>query len=225
MFISKRRSIVVPQLEHARLAGVLASLWGNDAFEFPEISRDSFLAGVTLHDRGYDPFDTMPVDTSDEQEWIDVQQRGRALRFNDPVAEAIVLLHLRRLASYRPSNARVELTAQLEEDLDELAHSARLDKRSLLAADLITKLCDDIAFDFCWEREVSRETSVYARRDAAETVKIRYDVHPTETGGLVQLKPWPFSVRSYQGFLIGYRQETYPQQTDPIAIHFEIAPG
>jgi predicted transposase YbfD/YdcC len=53
MFISKQRPIVVPQWEHQKLAGTLALLWGNAAFERPPLPCESFLVGVGLHDRTY----------------------------------------------------------------------------------------------------------------------------------------------------------------------------
>ena len=55
MFKSKQRAIVITQHEHGRLAGMLAANWGNARFAKPSINFDSFVKGVTFHDRGYGP--------------------------------------------------------------------------------------------------------------------------------------------------------------------------
>jgi len=62
MFKSKLRPIVIPQSEHAKLAGTLALLWGNTSFDLPETDWLSFIAGVGLHDRGYGYLDTSAID-------------------------------------------------------------------------------------------------------------------------------------------------------------------
>ena len=59
MFQSKIHPLVVPQHEHSRMAGTLAALWGNTSFDGPPILLDSFVKGVTFHDRGYGTFDNL----------------------------------------------------------------------------------------------------------------------------------------------------------------------
>jgi hypothetical protein len=61
MFVSKRRAIVVPQREHARLSGQLAAIWGNR--EVVRLPVDPTLLGlaVALHDRGYPPMDEISI--------------------------------------------------------------------------------------------------------------------------------------------------------------------
>lgn len=61
MFKSKIRSIIIPQYEHGRLAGTVASLWGNDDFARPVIDFASFVQGVALHDWHYGPIDNLPI--------------------------------------------------------------------------------------------------------------------------------------------------------------------
>jgi hypothetical protein len=61
MFKSKRMPIVIPQSEHLRLVGTLAMLWGNLDFDLPPIERNSMIAGMGLHDRGYGLLDNSAI--------------------------------------------------------------------------------------------------------------------------------------------------------------------
>ena len=62
MFKSKTRPLVLPQSEHARLAGLLAYHWGNADFDRPALDFASFVKGVAEHDRGYGVYDNAPID-------------------------------------------------------------------------------------------------------------------------------------------------------------------
>jgi len=52
MFKSRKRSITIPQSEHARLSGFIARFWGNEQVDPPPVGKEAFTLGVTLHDRG-----------------------------------------------------------------------------------------------------------------------------------------------------------------------------
>ena len=69
MFKSKTRSIIIPQSEHGRLSGILASLWGNESFDRPAFNFAAFVEGVILHDWNYGLIDTLSIMEADEEEW------------------------------------------------------------------------------------------------------------------------------------------------------------
>ena len=43
MFISKKDQVIIPQSEHARLAAIIASLWGNKELQKPNLPEQSFI--------------------------------------------------------------------------------------------------------------------------------------------------------------------------------------
>lgn len=94
MFKSKRRPVIIPQLEHSRLAGTLTLLWGNEHFEKPRIEPHSWLEGVTFHDRGYGPLDTFAIGEMAEDQWLNLMRASFSLSQNDPTADLIVKLHV-----------------------------------------------------------------------------------------------------------------------------------
>src|SRR4030095_5105429 len=100
MFTSKQRPIAIPQCEHQKLAGTLALLWGNAAFERPPVPFASFLTGIGLHDRAYGMLDNLPIGGIPEEEWRALPRRGFEMTWADPVADLITKMHLKRLASY-----------------------------------------------------------------------------------------------------------------------------
>src|SRR5437899_9707211 len=102
MIRSKLRPVVIPQLEHARLAGTLASLWGNANFDPPPVDPSSWVAGVSLHDRGYGHLDRSDLFRIPESEWLEITRRGFYAFASDPVADLIVKYHLKRLTGEHP---------------------------------------------------------------------------------------------------------------------------
>jgi hypothetical protein len=61
MFRSKNQPSVIPQYEHGRMAGILASHWGNDSFDRPAIDFERWVAGVAFHDWHYGVLDNLPI--------------------------------------------------------------------------------------------------------------------------------------------------------------------
>ena len=86
-------------------------------------------------------------------------------------------------------------------------------------ADAITGFCDMVAFDFSFEKPIKRFMTVYPNVDAMEMIEIVYEI---KAGGKVVVSPWPFSVESIQGILVGYREEGYPDVLNPEIVGFDI---
>ncbi len=151
MFKSKLRPIVIPQFEHEKLVGTLALLWGNAAFDLPPVPFESFLTGIALHDRAYGHLDNLPISEASEADWLANTRKGFDMAWRDPLADAIAKMHLQRLASYGTSPARQAEAAAMMEEIAALAAEHGLDRALLARIDRITRLCDDIAFAFCFE--------------------------------------------------------------------------
>lgn len=89
MFESKQRAIVVPQHEHARVAGEVAFHWGNGTLSAPPISPWQLAAGVANHDRGYPPLGRIPIGGTTRETWIETQARGVDAYHPDPIVDLI----------------------------------------------------------------------------------------------------------------------------------------
>ena len=215
MIKSKLRSVVVPQLEHSRFSGILASLWGNPDFDPPAIDRLSFVTGVTFHDRGYGPLDPFNLFEIAEDAWLEITRRGFYAPCSDPVADLITKLHLKRLVGDHPFAAEMALVirAQLRDHGFSPEPFERLDR--------ITDLCDRIALKFCLEHTAEGAVTVFPKNSGAEETSVSF----TLESGTIRAEPWPFSVERYSTFVIGYAQAGYPETLDPVILPVELAKG
>ena len=217
MFRSTRRDIVFPQSEHARLAATIALAWGNDAFARPGLPFDSFVRGVALHDRGYAPFDADGIGEIASDRWLEIQHESFRPRGDDAVVDLVVAMHILRLVGHsRNTEAAVELATRLPE----LLEAAEVAEADAAAADLITNLCDRIAFDFCFEEAAEGGVGIVPT-ESHEPVCVTYGV---DGEGAVSLDPWPLGVPRLCGVLFAYAATGYPDVLDPCVIPFEIAP-
>jgi len=207
LFPSKRRPIVFPQHEHARLAGAIALAWGNERFPRPPLPFDGFVRGVTLHDRGYDSFDDDPIggDTPPER-WLEIQLRGAEPR-GQPVADLVIALHIRRLIG--------EPQEELDALIPKLHAAAGIGAAAAAEADRITDLCDSVAFVFCFERPAEGAVEV-------EGGRIEYAV---DGEGGVTLAPWPLAVPALPGLILGYRAAGYPERLEPVVVPYRLEPA
>jgi hypothetical protein len=219
MFKSKLRPIAIPQSEHQKLAGTLALLWGNGGFERPPVPFDSFLAGVGLHDRAYGPLDNFPIGEVSQEEWLALTRKGFDMTWADALADAIAKMHLQRLASYGKTPARQTEAASMAQTITKVVAQHGLDAKLLARIDRITNLCDDIAFDFCFEAPAQGAVYVMPRNTDDEEVEVRYRIGD----GVIQVDPWPFAVESHRGYLVGYQLQGYPQVLEPVMVTYELA--
>lgn len=213
MFRSKKRPLIVPQREHARLAGMLAEMWGNEHFDLPKIPFHSFLSGVALHDSGYEPFDTAPIPDVDETRWLAAQKRGAELELADATADILIKLHVKRLVSFKQTPARIAAAEAFEEQIQQRLSQSPYSREELEWCDRITHFCDNLAFDFCFEEEKSGSVSLSPKWSSTETLELKYEI---KAEGEVIVSPWPFKSPAFHRFLIGYEAQSYPEKKQPI---------
>jgi hypothetical protein len=218
MFKSKRRAIVTPQSEHLKLVGTLAMLWGNQDFDFPPIERTSMIAGMGTHDRGYGFLDNHPIGGMEDSEWFPIARRTFYMPCSDVVADTIVKYHFRRLASHDDSAGRKALTEEFSNAIDEHLERHNLSKELYDRIDRITDLCDSLSFSFCFDVPDSGEISIFPRNGINTEVTVKYHVED----GLISASPWPFSVDAYEGYIIAYKLEGYPEQLDPVILPYHL---
>jgi hypothetical protein len=218
MFKSKRRPIVTPQSEHLKLVGTLALLWGNAGFDVPPIDRLSMVAGMGFHDRGYGFLDNSPIGGMTDEEWAPIARRSFYTQYTDITADLIAKYHFRRLASHDDSEQRKAMTAEFSQEIEKQLAGHKLSKELFDRVDRITDLCDTISFDFCFELPAGKEFSIYPRNDTKTEVSIHYRVED----GNIHVTPWPFSVDTYDGYIIGYKLDGYPDKLDPVILPFHL---
>ena len=218
MFKSKVRPIVIPQYEHLKLAGALASLWGNADFERPPIPFDSFVLGIGLHDRAYGTLDNYPIGEQTEETWLDIARRGFNTTWADPIADLLAKLHIQRLVAYGPASVRQTLAAEMEARIAAQIDQTGLPAELFARIDRVTRLCDNLSFHFCFEAPVEGSVRVFPRYDRDEETEVHYRV----ADGVIHVDPWPFSVSSYTGYLIGYGLNGYPQTLEPVIVPYEV---
>lgn len=218
MFKSKRRPIVTPQSEHLKLVGTLAMLWGNENFDAPPIGREAMILGMGTHDRGYGYLDNHPIGGMDDYEWFPIARRTFYMPCSDVVADTIVKYHFRRLASHDDSAGRKTLTAEFSAALDTHLKAHNLSKELFDRLDRITDLCDSLSFSFCFDVPASGEISIFPRNDEDKDVTVKYHVE----AGQISVNPWPFSIDSYEGYLVAYKSDGYPETLDPVILTYTL---
>jgi hypothetical protein len=221
MFKSKTRPILYTQYEHGRLAGTLAALWGNKAFDRPALDFDAFVAGVTLHDWGYRVLDNVPIGESTEEAWLEVVRRGIDYRFAHPTTDIVVKLHIRRLLSWDSSPEREALIEAIDDQVNGRLPESGATLEAFQRADKITQLCDMISFDYCFEAPQERTYQVYKKPNAAETTRVSYRV---QAGGEVVVDPWPFGVPAITGTILAFTRKNYPDELNPLVVGYTIRP-
>jgi hypothetical protein len=215
VFRSRRREVVYPQAEHARLSAAIAAAWGNDDFPPPALPFESFVLGVALHDRGYGELDVDAIGDAREERWLELQRRGFEPRGEDPVADLVAALHVRRLVSYEHTPARDALGAEMDAALPALHAAAGVSEDDAAEADRIVALCDAIAFDYAFERPASGSVEVQGA-----SVEFGLDGE-----GGVSLSPWPLAAPRLVGVVVAYRAEGYPERLDPVVETFRVEPA
>jgi hypothetical protein len=198
VFRSRRRDIIFPQTEHARLAAVLAAATGAD----PRI-----VAGVLWHDRGYAPLDTDGIGEMSSERWATLMRAGFKPETADPVVDHIARMHIHRLTR----NAGSPVAAELEPALPASLARSGMTADEAAAADALTELYDMVAFDFCLEVPASGSVS-----------GVTYEV---DGAGAITLDPWPLVPPELHGFVTAFMGEGYPERPAPVAVPFSARPA
>lgn len=167
------------------MAGAIAAAWRPEDVPLP---FDSFVRGVTLHDRGYGELDDDPLGELSDERWTEIQTRGFRMRSVDDVTDLVVALHIRRLIG---EDAAHPLAREIDAALGEVPAEAR-------AADRITELCDKVSFAVCFEEPASGPGFTF---DGAETVV---------------LDPWPLAVPFLRCVVGGFAAGGYPRRLEPV---------
>jgi hypothetical protein len=218
MFESKVRPIVIPQAEHGKLAGTLAFLWGNPQFERPAIDYLSFVTGVGLHDRAYGFGDAFAIGGISEEAWLQLTRQGFYGSIADPIADLIIKLHLKRLVSYGNAAPRQALLAEMENDIQHQIELHHLSKEQFLRIDCLTNFCDSVSFDFCFEAATTGTVTIFPKNGSNEQLPLYYTINTGE----ITVDPWPFTVESYTGYLVGYQRQAYPTSLEPVIVPYRI---
>jgi hypothetical protein len=221
LFRSKIDATVIPQAEHQRLAGSIASLWGNAQFELPSLPRKSYIDGVLFHDRGYGYFDTIPLGEAEQSSWENAMRQGLYESYNDPVTDAVVCLHIKRLLTRNPTRKddNLLLIEEAEKLIHRLVKEHSLDLTELLWADKITDFCDRIAFDFSFRAPVQRTFNLYNSHQSHDLLPLDYSI---DVAGNIQIAPWPLSVETYSSLIFAYQEEDYNRSLIPQSLPFTL---
>ena len=217
MFKSTRRPILIPQSEHLKLAGTLAYLWGNAAFEQPPLPHLSVTAGIAQHDRAYGYLDNLPVGGLDDETWLALTRRGFFMPCSDPVTDLVVRHHLLRLVSGRSTPARDQLAAEMRTAIERQLGENGLAPELLEQVDRMTRFCDNVSLHFCREDVLEGEELVHARY-GEPPISIHYRVEGSQIG----IAPWPLSVSGQHGYVVGYHLQGYPEQPESLLVPFHI---
>lgn len=220
MFRSRRRAVIFPQAEHARLAGALAARWGNARFPRPPLDFLSFVKGVALHDRGYGFFDDDPLGGVSDERWMEITRRGFLMPEADAVADAVVKFHLKRLIGYSSDDRRQAIVSEWDQVIAEQVERRGGSRADFEQADRITNLCDSIAFDFCFEEPTRGQVELAV--SPSGYAPVRYQV---AEGGLIRVAPWPFADAAVSGFIFAYEADGYPQRLQAILAPFACVPA
>jgi len=202
------------------MSGILASHWGNDAFDRPALDFDRWVTGVLFHDWHYGVLDNLPILEASETAWVALTRRAVVEHFDDPVVDIVAKLQVRRLLNGQESEERAALIRQIDAHVDARLPESGYPLADFQWADRITRLCDNIAFEFAFGNIGTEQAAVHARQaDAAETA-IHYTI---QTGGQILVQPWPFAVPSISGFITGFAADGYPDVLKPQMIQFTFS--
>jgi hypothetical protein len=178
------------------MAGAIAAAFRPEDVPLP---FESWVRGVTLHDRGYGELDDDPIGKTSQERWAgEIETAGFRASSGDAVADLVVALHIRRLIGDDVEHpARAALAQEIDEALGEVSPEAR-------AVDRLTQLCDSIAFAFCFEQATAGDGFEY------------------DGGSRITLDPWPLAVPTLRGVVQGFVGDGYPGRLQPVVSLFEL---
>jgi hypothetical protein len=207
VFRSRRRPIVFPQGDHARLSATLALAW----HERPSLPFDSVVRGIADHDRGYGEHDVDEIGAVESERWVEIQRRGFTPRGGDAVVDLVAALHVRRLLSSQRDAHERRAYAEVDALLPSLLRGAAVGSDEADSVDGITNVCDVIAFHFCFE--------------APARGAVRGHSYAIDGCGAIAIDPWPLAVPRLVGLVTAFEADGYPQRLLPVVVPFDARPG
>jgi hypothetical protein len=201
MFISKDKALIIPQDEHAKLAGDIAAHWGNSDFALPPVDRKEFVAGVRYHDSMHGLFDTVVVlDRSErgapnpvrKQALIELYSSGLTLTTR-PVVDALRLLHIMVLTEGLSS----EIVRSADLLIDKLTKENGLRRPDLTQTYKLLRACDSIP----------------------PTV-----LHFEVSNSCIIIDPWPLDCRKVTGEIMAYDIKGYPTELKAVPVKYTVMP-
>ncbi len=247
------RWILISQVEHARLSGVLAETWGQPPFA-PLEPRDEVVAGVLHHDDGWSAWEVAPK--------VDAQS-GSPLDFTEmPMADSLAIWResiasaekigplpaymvsghfsalLRRFSSRWQSDAAASTLAQgfLDQQAERQAHwldlrCAGRDREACRGeADRAVawlQMFDALSLWFCCAARSEPET---VEPPGGPTLTLR----PTASACQLVVSPWPFAVSRLEltavGRAIAVAHYANPSDlataaAEPVVLRWELTPA
>ena len=179
----------------------------------------SFVKGVTFHDRGYGLLDNKPIGGVSSETWLATQRDGILQQSDDAVANIVSVMHIKRLLTNSDRQGRDELIALAEGQIDQSLKDIDVSLDAFEWADKITRWCDNVSFDFCFDEKVFDDSEVYTHVDAPDEITVGFDI---DASGVIRVDPWPFSVEHYAGFIVAYQLDGYPQKLEPVLMEFSL---
>jgi hypothetical protein len=217
MFRSKKRNLIFPQTEHSRLAGMIASLWGNDLFDRPAFHFESFVTGVILHDHGHGYFDTHEIGAMTSDERLASMELLVEHCLDDPLLDTVAKFHILRLLQLQPGPGWQSLILDCEQQISTGIDKTGISHKQFEWANQITWVCDTLSFDFCFEVATHSSLILAPQQDSRDTMYLEYKI---DGSGCITLDPWPLSQDGFENFILGYEADQYPRVLKPVVVPF-----
>lgn len=225
MFTYKSKNLVIPQREHARLAGNIAVYWGNKHFDLPRIPLSTVVKGITFHQNGYDTFDINPVGEMSEDILYRVFENDFNVDMKDQNAELVNMFHQFRLVNGKVKREGSEKFKKLKEEFNQVIQTrlktSKFREKDFLWTNRITHLCDKVSFNFCMENKVEEIVPLYIKTNSQV---MQNSKHRLVSENTVQLDSWPFSIREIKSVVIGYEKLNYPNHLIPHLLQVKLVP-
>ncbi|OGH38542.1 hypothetical protein A3F59_02010 [Candidatus Roizmanbacteria bacterium RIFCSPHIGHO2_12_FULL_38_13] len=225
MFKNERLGITIPQQEHARFAGVLAFNWGNDTFDKPRYGMEALTKGVTFHHTGYGINDTVAFEEMSEKDLVGIFERDIQVDLQNVDAELVNLFHQLRLIKNRIERSGTDTLDEVQNTVERIIETklalSKLKREDFERSNSIVHVCDRVSFNFCFGKIIESEIPVFTR-NSDESVLVQ---HTIDHHGVIQINPWPFAISNFEGFVIGYSSDQYPDQLIPQILRYRVAPS
>lgn len=218
VFRRRNQNTVIPQYEHTKIAGHLATYFGNEIFPRPDLEWNDFLLAVQNHDMGYgvpgkDIFEIGNITRDDREKLL---KDCVSVDFGNVTAEILVKQHFLRLIN---NDEFLDFYLWLNEDVQSLIESSNVDTEQFNVADRIFDLLDAISFDFCWQADASDYTVKLFNSSNTET-EVEFQIKDN----VIRVNPWPFKLSAIEGAITAFDAGGYPDILNPRLVDYIVLP-